>query len=528
MKKNITILIGIAVWGFIMPSTAYAQLSRIAKQRIVMDEAISTIEDYETFATIADEETRYSFKNLFVNDSASVYNDLLGIYKGEALTAKEYCKLLSDGLRNKKAIIKNIKKDDIHYENGMWKVKFSFDKTMSYTNKCGVYFSSTEFFEKDYHLTATLIYDDMIGKCKIESITGTVDSRKKFPETYFVFKRENKNDSLLTYLNQRLKFNSYGQALLEGSYDVEAFRYADPDVILSPVIDDCNNVSMRYRSTEYRIKLHYDLGIGESLDLSEADRLNKHKTRSSSFGVDFGYVIPSKSIVKFGLFSGLGLSMSTIETAFQSPDYYYSTNADVDADNYIRHYADFNLSQKVKLTELTIPLYADININLHQMVSLYFDLGVKANFNIGHKIDNTQGSAYIYGVYPQYDNLRLDEHWGYNGFGNKNFTNSELVNTDLVGVSNFTVDAFGGVGLRFNIPSSPLTIDIGANYQYGFMDIVKSEGEKIDLSNNTNTPLVYNTISGQNSTENVHNLSESFSNIKRKSLKLSVGLIFKF
>ena len=165
MKKNITILIGIAVWGFIMPSTAYAQLSRIAKQRIVMDEAISTIEDYETFATIADEETRYSFKNLFVNDSASVYNDLLGIYKGESLTAKDYCKLLSDGLRSKKAIIKNIKKDDIHYENGMWKVKFSFDKTMSYTNKCGVFFSSTDFFEKDYHLTATLVYDDLTGDC---------------------------------------------------------------------------------------------------------------------------------------------------------------------------------------------------------------------------------------------------------------------------------------------------------------------------------------------------------------------------
>ena len=124
--------------------------------------------------------------------------------------------------------------------------------------------------------------------------------------------------------------------------------------------------------------------------------------------------------------------------------------------------------------------------------------------------------------------MRLDEHWGYNGFGNKNFTNSELENVDLAGVSNFTVDAFGGIGLRFNIPSSPLAIDIGANYQYGFMDLVKSEGEKIDLSNNSNSPLVYNSISGQNSTEHVHNLSESFSNIKRKSLKLSVGLIFKF
>ena len=222
------------------------------------------------------------------------------------------------------------------------------------------------------------------------------------------------------------------------------------------------------------------------------------------------------------------MAQSTIETNFQTSDYYYSTGADVDGDNYIRHYANFNLSQKMNLTEIVVPVYADLNIKLHQLISLYFDVGVKANLNIGHKVDDTQGSAYIYGVYPQYNNLLMDEHWGYNGFGNKTFKDSDLDNSDLVGVSSFTADAFGGIGLRFNIPTTPLSIDIGAQYQYGVMDIIKPEGNRIELSNNSNSPLVYNTVSGPNSTEHVRNLSEVLSSVKRRSLKLSMGIIYKF
>ena len=511
-----------------MTSTTYAQQKNIAKLRFIIDEAISTIEDYETFATIADDEIRYSFENLFVDENAIVYNDLLGISHDETLTVKEYSKELCDGLRNKKTTIKNIKKEGMWYENETWKIQFSFDKTMSYTNKCGVYFSSFEFYEKDYHLIATLIYDETARICKIESVTGSVDSPKKLSNNYFAFKTDDKRDQNLSYKNQKMVFNSYGQALLDGSYNKSSFRYSDPDVELIPVIDECGNVSMRYKARKMRIKLHYDLGMGESFDLSEADHLNDYKTSSSSFGVDLGYVFPSKSNIKTGLFVGFGMSHSTIETVFKTSDYYYSTGADVDGDNYIRHYANLNISQKVNLTEIVVPVYADLNIKLHQLISIYFDLGIKAILNIGHKVDETQGSAYIYGVYPQYNSLRLDEHWGYNGFGSKTFSNSDLDNSDLVGVSSFTADVFGGMGLRFNIPSTPLSIDIGCQYQYGLMDIFKPEGNRIELSNNNNSPLVYNTVSGSNSTEHVRNLSDVLSCIKRKSLKLSLGVIYKF
>ena len=518
----------VVLLGCMITSTAKAQRSSIAKQRVVLDEAISTIEDYEAFATIADDEVRYSFEKLFVDENANVYDDLLGISKEQLLTVKEYSGKLTEGLRNKKATIKNIRKERLWQEDDLWKVAISFDKTLSYTNNCGIFFSSKEFYDTEYHLLATLVYDENTKKCKIESITGSVDSQRKLPDRFFAFKSEDKRDQQLTYQGKKMSFNSYGQALLEGTYEKSGFRYSDPDVELTPMVDECNNVSMKYKARKLRVKLHYDMDMGDALELSGAESINNHEVKSSSFGIDFGYVLPSKSVVKIGLFAGLGFSQSTIETDFQSSDYYYNTDADVDGDTYIRHYNNFRLSQKIKLTELLVPLYADINIKLHQLVSLYFDIGLKANLNISHSVDNTEGGAYIYGIYPQYDNLRLDEKWGFNGFGNKSYSNSDLANPDMTGVSGLTVDAFGGAGLRIGIPSTPLAIDVSANYLFGLMDVAKPEGSKIDLTGNINSPLAYNSVSGKNSTERVHNLIESFSSVKRKSPRLSIGVIYKF
>jgi hypothetical protein len=60
------------------------------------------------------------------------------------------------------------------------------------------------------------------------------------------------------------------------------------------------------------------------------------------------------------------------------------------------------------------------------------------------------------------------------------------------------------------------------------MDVAKPEGSKIDLTGNINSPIAYNYVSGKTSVERVRNLLESFSSVKRKSLRLSVGVIYKF
>lgn len=526
MKRRYYIIGIVVVWCMHF-TTVHAQELTVAQQRNIIDEAISTLEDYESYATINDDEIRYSFEQLFTSEKSLVYNDLLGLSTQKNLPVSEYCKKLCEGLRNKKATISNVKKEKLWFEDNTWKVKFSFDKSFSYANKCGAYLSSSEFYGKNYHLEATFVYDERLNRCKIETITGSIDSPKKLPDQYFVYLKTDKRDDNVLYKGKKLSFNSYNQALVDGSYEKKAFRYADPDVFMVSTLDECGNVSTKYKARKFRIKLHYDLGLGEAFELGESGRLNDTKTTGSSFGVDFGYMFPSKSLFKAGVFLGVGMSQSTIELGYKNSDYSYTTDADVDGDSYIRHYSNLSINQKAKLTEFSIPVYLDLNISLHPVVALFVDLGLRFNLDMGHKVDNTEGSAYIYGTYPQYNNLRLDEQWGFNGFGQKSFANSDLDNVDLKGVSGMTMDALAGAGLRFNIPNSPIAIELGANCLFGLSEIIKPESSKVDLNNGTQTPLLYNTISGKTNSEHAHNMTESLSSVKRKSFRFSAGIIIK-
>ncbi len=527
MRKRYLLFWGIVGIWCMQFTTVQAQELTVSQQRIILDEAISTFEDYESYATINDDEIRYAFEQLFTSGNALIYNDLLGVSTKNELSVAEYSKKLREGLLNKKVTITNVKKEKLWYENNAWKVKLSFDKSFSYANKCGAYLSSSEFYGKNYHLEATFVYDNMLSKCKIEKISGSIDSPKKLSEQYFVYMKTDKRDEDVLYKGQKLSFNNYNQALLDGPYDRKSLRYSDPDMFISPVVDECGNVSTKYKARKFRIKLHYDFGLGNALELGETGLPYSNKTSGSSFGVDFGYMFPSKSSFKAGLFLGAGMTQSTLEVEYKNPDYSFTTSADVDGDSYTRHYTNLSMLQKAKLTELTIPFYLDLNVTLHPVVALFLDLGVKMNLNMSHKVDNLEGEANIYGVYPQYDNLRLDEQWGHNGFGQKSFSDSELDYTELKGISSMNLDAFAGAGLRINIPNTPLTIEIGANYLFGLTDIYKPEGGLVDLSMNGNSPLVYNTITGLNNSEHVHNMTEGISSIKRKALRLSAGIIIK-
>ena len=530
MKKNIVNII-MFVQALFSSQIVCAQQNTIALQRRIIDEAISTIEDYETYATISDDEIRYSFVDLFVSEEAQVYNDLLGLSFQNTLTAREYSQLLGEGPRNKNAQISNLKKEKIWNENGEWKVLFSFDKTIAYSDRCGVYYSNQEFYDKEYRLEATLIYDDRVNKCKIEEIKGSIDSPNRLPEKYFVFKTEDDRDTRLSYNGTRLSFNSYGQTFLPGAMNKKLFKYVDSDAKITPIVDECNNVSMKYRPRKIRLKFHYDLGLGDAYKLDGADNsIKKDKNAYTNFGMDFGFAFPTRGVMKTGLFLGVGFAQSQIDLGYTNSDYSYTTKADVDGDSYTRHYQNLNVNQSIKMTDLTIPVYVDFNFQFSKIVHMYIDLGAKLHMNMSNKIDKAEGKAYVYGIYPQYDNLRMDEHWGYNGFGNQTFSNKTLDNEELLDISKFTADAFAGLGFRINIPQTPLVVDLGVNYQMGLMDVVKANSKAVALSGKTDDShaLVYNTISGTNSKEHLRNLTESLSNVKRQTLLFSAGLMLKF
>ena len=530
MKKNnqncvrsLALLLGIVAFG----TPASAQRSDVVMRRYVLDEALSTIEEYEACSTIGDDEVYYDFLSLFVNREVPVYNDLLGLSTAASMPVSEYVDKMKTGLRNKMVSVRNVTTEKPWKEDGVWKVRLVFDKSVSYANQCGILFSSSEFYGCDYRLTATLVYNEADGVCKIESIIGNVDSEKRLPDQYFAFKTTDKRDKDLRYYGDKLTFNSYGQAFLRGTFDEHGFNYTDVDVDLVPSVDECGIASMKYKVHKLRMKPHYDLGLGDAYTVDGSNALGNPKSSTSSFGIDIGYSFPSEGMLKTAMFFGLGLEQSHVDLSFRSNDYFYNTDADVDHDSYVRHYSDLSLSQSVKLSELYVPVYLDLSYRANRLLSVYADLGAQININMKHDIDKTSGSAIIYGVYPQYDNLMLDGGWGYNGFGAHYYGSQDLVSDGLEGVAAYTVDVLAGAGFRISIPKTALAIDFGFGYQLGLMDVITNDNGQIGLENGATNPVVFNTVSGTNSTERLHNLSETLSGMKRKTLKLNLGLIIK-
>ena len=512
---------------------SFAQES-ISKQRRALNAALTTIEDYSLWCTVDNLEAYYEFLDLFSSPTSQHYNDLLGIHKGKYLTPEEYAKTMQHGLHNKKVFVRNVKNEGITTENGKMQIKLSFDKAISYVDTCGTYFSSSEFFEADHHLQMILVYDEDSKKCKIEGITGQINSEKRFPEQYLIFASEDDRDVDLSYRNQPLSLNSYHQAFIEGAPSTitkNYFSYPDQNVGLKLLLDkSCNHISMKYQVRRIRLKPHYDLGLGNAYTIEGLGSIKNEKNSSSSFGIDFGYLLSSKRHFSLGLFTGFNISNSRLDLAYHHEDYSYQTNADIDGDTYVRHYQNLNLSQTIRLQDISIPFYLDMDFSFGKIVSLFMDLGIRANLNMTHKVDETKGSAYVYGIYndSKYGgNLLLNENWPYNGFGNHQVVESELDHADIIDLKGTNFDLMGNAGIRFNIPNMPLSLDLGISYLMGLGEVIKT-ATPVEQYSEKKHPVIYNTISGENSVEHIRNLTEAVQSVKRRSLRFSLGLIWKF
>lgn len=497
-----------------------------SKQRRALNAALTTLEEYSLWCTVENLEAYDEFLDLFSTQTAPVYNDLLGISKSNKLTPEEYAKTMQRGVRNKKVNVKNVKTEGVKAENGQIRVLLSFNKVISYIDSCGTYFSSKEFFDVDHQLLMTLVYDEDSKKCKIEGITGKIASKKQLPNQYVVFASMDDRDVDLSYQKMPIHLNSYHQAFLEGTpatISAKNFSYPNQNVRLKPYFSHCN-MSMKYHVRKFKLKPRYDLGIGKAYIIEGLGAVSNEKNSMSSFGLDLGYMLFSNRFFSLSVFTGVNMSRSRLDFGLNQEDYSYQSNADVDGDSYIRHYQNLSLSQTFRLQDISFPLYVDMGFSFSKVVAFYVDLGIRYNLNVAHAIDGTKGSAYIYGIYPQYDNMMLNENWPYNGFGDCQLGQDLLDHADILDLKKTGLDVMGSAGFRFSIPNVPLSVDLGVSYLMGLGEVIKTT-TPIDQISATSNPIIYNTISGESSVEHLHNLTEAIQSVKRRSLRLSLGLI---
>lgn len=521
---------------------ANAQFSDLKQQRQLKFKALNRFDEYRAYHSMGDEDGYFNFLDLFVNDSAQVYNDQLGLGGKQQITVKEY----ADRQRQKQqsSIIRfsNVKIERLWEENGICRVELSFEKSSSYINPCGIEFSSLDFYGKTYKEKAVMLFDENLKTCKIEKITGTIDSNRYLSDNYLIFVSSSERDSQVKYMpkggkKQNLNFNSFGQMLLADGASAKDFSYADPDVTMKPVIDEnCHTIQMQYKARRWRVRPHFDMVVGDYYKLKTTDTNIETKSSGSEFGVDFGYTFPSKSIMKLSVNIGLGIAASKFDLS--APAWNYSCevtgDADIDGDSYTRYYEIGATTQSNSLTHLGIPIYVDADFNISRKVTVYAQVGLKGYMKISDKIKDYNSSAYIYGIYPQYDNLRMDEHWlqndgtPFNGFGHHDISLNDVKDPSFH-AKGFSMDIFGGIGVRLKpFRTLPLAFELGMQYQTSMSDIIKFAENGLDLTAGRITPQQSINSYTTNVGEDIKLLSNGLNGMKRSHLKINIGLIYRF
>ena len=136
--KNIRyrFLIFVVCFSFILQTKA--QISSLTQKRILESSALNCFDEYRAYHTLGDEEVYFNFLDLFVNDSALVYNDQLGLVGNPQIFVKEYADRQREKLQSPMIRFSNVKINRLWEEGGKWKVEISFNKSTSYINSCGI------------------------------------------------------------------------------------------------------------------------------------------------------------------------------------------------------------------------------------------------------------------------------------------------------------------------------------------------------------------------------------------------------
>lgn len=510
-----------------------SQAAGASLERRMLLKTVDLLEDYRRYSSMDEDFRNYgqSFRDLFVSDNVLIYNDIIGVARGEYITVRDYADLMTTKSSTSRIEIKNIIRDEWYSEDDTWKVQCHFDKYVNITDGCGVEFASDFYNASDYSLTAVIVYDEEHDQCRFEKITGSAERMRELPDDYRVIKRTQDLDDKVKIGGESLVFNSVGQAIVPSAGKP---KYKDPNSVIRLVTDnaDCKLYHLKLKLKRWNIKLHYDMSRESVFEIGKKNTNDQNafllnNEEEKAYGIDFCYVVPSRSSFKVGFGFGGAFTESKLSLAIANRQFHYSTNADVDGDTYTRNYQNFSMSQDIEMQSVTAPVYLDFGIYFNKYVALVFDAGVKLHYNLSANVTNTTGSAYVYGIYgSEYADIRLDENFGYNGFGQIQYSMSDLDSRDIIDVSKFSVDAFGSAGLRINIPGTPLALDVNASYQMGVMNDLINTSNVLNYSNAHNS-IAYNTVSGATSTEHLRNLTELVSNIKRKGMKINMGLIIR-
>lgn len=511
MKRTIVMICALCLIAL----SAWSQTPTYQQQTKINSDILTVVNAYATSSNMAKPKR---FVRLFTSERAKVYNDLLGLSREDFLTVQEYSQLMSEQANTPAVKIRNLRRESLQYIGEQWTAEVSFEKELNYTDPCGVLFSAEEFYGGYHTIRLTLVWNEDLSEVKISKITGSRPAHAdNLDRNYQVIQESDERDKYIRIDGKSMEFNSFGQVFINPNGKVTYVDNVDTKVTKVRQSSDCDVYSFKYKLRSCRLKIHADIQPYKPYSFKSSNpALVVDKSSVYGGGLDFGYMVPSRSKFQFGIFFGAGVMQGKLNLMLPELDYAYSagSEADKDGDAYMRYYQMRDLKQQQTFLDLAVPVYFDFNIIAHRYVSIYFDLGIKNYLNITHSVSNMEGTYSTYGIYSKYDNLRLDHTWDSEQFASEGTPLKAEAMEPKVAL--YSLDVFGQAGVRVCL-YDPLYLDLGVGYQYSVLKPYNTDEADHNLATYT--------VSGG---EKIKPLFGQFNSAVRQALNVQVGLILKF
>lgn len=479
---------------------------------------LNALDEYERTASFSERNDRMAFLNLFADANAEcVYNDLIGSRDFQKkVSPQSYADFVpEDGSILVRYVLSDVRKEgDISVVNGLLHRKISFSKyimiidTSVYTEgEGGVLFDSSQAFgeEPDFRLLVDFVYDPSENKCLIADISPVeMKSPSPLDESRFsiVTQSSDKYDKQLTSGGKRLDFNEFNQAI--AYYD--DIDIDNPDVYVETSEyasgDRYNVLGLKFKPMYMRFKVYGDYSIGNAYDVKASNPGIKSNSSNLMFGADFGFESSLTNKWRMGLYAGMGFMLGKVNLSINNVQY------DLEFPfNYIpkRSYR-FDASEKLKLTDIVLPVYLENEFTLSNKLVLDLDLGARFYFN-----RKTELGPYVVS--------------GTIGNSPVNTSFTAFVNPTVYNRSAYDIALFGSAELDYCIIRRLLYLYVSYGYEYGLKPSYDSGLNTYFNAQNHVFPFYYSPVADKDYP--FRSLIGSVS-YQRRSGWLSAGLKFKF
>lgn len=542
--KFIRYYIVLCTFLFAFCGSAFAQNFTNAESRKINTMLLDVIDRYEDFAGVYDEDSEYEFLRLFQSPDSPVYAGdlLLGYGVDETIPASEYATKMLDFTPNVAVTISKIRKGQAYYENDMLYIPISLQKSIEYTDG-NLILSSDIFYDDKFDLTLLMACDIENEKCKIASITGSIDSEDVFPMNFIVIRRPEpsssnlKMEDMLTVDGKKLEYNDFDYAIVpEGKLDPIQFKEVMHEVrINSELVDSTfrhKEMTYDFKKTRGRFKIRNKYAPMSAYTLTNAPSGISAKSWAYELGFDLGFGVPvgSTGASRFGLFIGIAASYSDLTLINGGFDYNYSLNEYHTTPNRLGSYdlvarTDYSfeissVKENVTFVDLMVPLYMsfDHRFGKKGRVWLNWNFGLKAYMNMNDIIGLNMSSYVPEGRLTVTDAIK--QYCLYDCSFNENI--SEFIATPDYSKESYELSAAANAAFYIKLSRSAF-LTLGAGYELGLTDShISTRTEYFDSGR------VYPFVSDvNNKVIATHSMYDSVS-FTREALWVDLGFMFKF